>query len=245
MPKKILKRIVAGQISKRNITHYLMSACIIAHFFFLFIAWLFFPENPVYPYEWTTSTISRLGWPHENTQGWIFFSLAEIVLGVSVIPLIPYYYKRYVPLFKKTAIVSTFFFTGASVGCILIGLIPNYPALLNIHSINAVLIFLGFNMLGILSAAMVTAHAKKDQSELLGKKRYLGILYLLSVIYLVLCSVMTISLTIGGAGEQYVFQPGTPLLLRAPFWEWQAFVMILLSTALLFVITPESISPRN
>ncbi|MFX0103659.1 MAG: hypothetical protein ACFFCS_29120, partial [Candidatus Hodarchaeota archaeon] len=167
-----------------------------------------------------------------------------ISLGIFLIPLIPYYYKLFSRIFKKTSALSTFFLTCASIGCILIGLIPNYPEIVNIHSVNAVLIFLGFNMFGILSVAIILADTiiNKEKRGIL-KNKQLAIFYVISVVYLFACTLLTLTFVIGSAGEQYVFKPGTPLLLRPPFWEWQTFVMILVSTSLLFILTPEQVKP--
>ncbi len=217
--------LIRGQISKKTLTHYLIPLGIGIFYFFLFLAYLFFPYNESYPYNWTTSMISRLGWPEGNPGGWPFFSIAFILTGVLIIPLISYKYQRYSKLNKFAAGLIRILMLGFSISMILLGAIPNFDLHIFFgisHLLNALILIGGGSLMVLISWILISKEYfknKQNESTLPGK---LVIPYFFLCIFGAICIgmiVVSFSQTDTSFGH-YIHDPATPLLLSPPLWEW-------------------------
>ncbi len=240
MPK--LKEIFQGMISKKSLTYYYVPFIIGTFLFFLFMARLLYPYIPIYPYNWTTSMISRLGWPEENPIGFIFFSLGFISLGILTLPIIQYIYKKYSKINKFDAKLIAFLFFTYSIGSILIGLIPNFyePSIFKlIHLINAGFIFLGFFLMSFFSAILMLKN-NLSEGKTITFSKILLVIYLSFLIYCLICGLLWVILAPTNRTGRFIPNPITPFYLSSPFYEWQAFMTIFcLLTVQCFIIPEE------
>jgi hypothetical protein len=223
---------------------YLIPLGIGIFYLFLGIARILFPYVPSYPYSWITSTISRLGWPEVNEVGWIFFSIAMVLLGTFSLPLVLYKYRRFSQLNRHLAKFIGLFMFGICISLILLGLIPNYltpdKIFIIIHGINAIILIGGGSLMLIIEFIIILrAHFKKNAIY----SHQLIILYLILGIYTFFCITMLFitAARIGGLGGHYVYDPSTPLFLSMPMWEWQTMVMLLFMIAMPCYILPDKV----
>ena len=235
-----LKTFFRGEFSKKNLTHQLLPLTIGGFCVFLIIARILFPYDPTYPYFWTTSMISRLGIPHQNPVGWIFFSAAFIWLGVLSLPLVSYTYKRFSKINEKGAKIVAIFMIAPFISNILLGLIPNYlPKIFRqIHGLNAVIAFQGMLLMALLTVILMLYHRKQGSNVF---SRSLLLIYLIIIIYGFICSLLVLVFMEQSPEGYYMFIPGTPIYASAPFWEWQGFVSLLFLIVTLCFIVPEKI----
>lgn len=228
-----IKKLFTGNISRRTLLGILPLVLIVPGLC-LFTSYMLFPKSIAVPYEWTSSTISRLGWPVDNPNGWIFFNLAMISFGIFLIPAVMYLYRRTLPMGKLSTKVVTFFFSMAAIGVMLLGIIPNFPWLFIWHAVDAVLAFFG------LLAGSFTLAFPVVMNRHLFKKRHV-IEYLVILVYAAITLGMSGALAALQHGGYYVPDPTTPILLSTPFWEWQAMFLLLGLLILAFIIIPEHI----
>ncbi|MHA1680650.1 MAG: DUF998 domain-containing protein [Promethearchaeota archaeon] len=231
-----IKKFFMGNISRKAILT-ILPAMIAIPGLFLTIAFVLFPGTSEVPYKWTSSTISRLGWPIDNPDGWIFFNLAMISFGIFLIPAISYLHRKILPTGKLHAYLVTFFFSMAAAGILLLGIIPNFPQLFIFHAIDAVLAFLGM-LAGCITLAFPVVLNRK-----LFKKRHV-IEYVILLIYATISLAMAAILAAIQHGGYYVPDPNTPILLSTPFWEWQLLFLLLALLILAFIIIPEHIEVK-
>lgn len=230
-----IKSILKGKFSKKTLTYYYLPLVFGVFLFCLFLAWIFYPYDEAYPYDWTTSMISRLGWPIENPIGLIPFSLGMLILGVFLIPVAYYTYERLSQLQEKLAIVILILMLAHAVALIGIGAIPNFPEVFFklAHAINAGVIFTGVYIAGILTLMIILNNRANFSSKLL-------IIYIVVLIYGTTTAILTV-INIPGTGGHYIHDPSTPLLMSPPFYEWQTFIAMLCVIYLQCIIIPEFI----
>ena len=235
-----IKTIFRGELSKRALTHQLIPLTIGGFSLFLIIARILFPYDPAYPYYWTTSMISRMGIPHQSPIGWIFFSAAFIWLGVFLLPLVPYTYKRFSKINEKWAKIIAIFMIGPFICNILIGAIPNFlPKIFRIiHALNGVVAFQGIFLMAFLSLIFILYHQKQGSNVF---SRKLMLINGIILIYGFICSLLVLVFMEQNPDGYFMYVPGTPLLASAPFWEWQGFVSLLCLIVTLSFIIPEKI----
>lgn len=232
-----IKDFFFGKFSKRFLIRYYLPLMIGSLFFLLLMAYIFYPPNDDYPYHWTTSMISRLGWPHENPIGFIFFSIGFALFGVLVIPLVPYFHRRISEIDKGKANLIALLMIMYSTAFFLIGIIPNYPhpRIFNrIHGINAFFLFFGLYFTAIMFAILIL----KDDNSVFSRK--LTIVYFLILIYGI--STLIIGFIFGAMvyrGGQYIHDPSIPLYASPPLWEWQTFIATICLIAIQCIILPE------
>ncbi|MHA1377494.1 MAG: DUF998 domain-containing protein [Candidatus Helarchaeota archaeon] len=242
-----LKVIFQGKFSKKTLMHYYLPFLIIFPLLCLLVARLFYPYIPLYPYNWTTSMISRLGWPEENPTGFIFFSIGFIVEGIMLLPLSHYLYKKFLEVNEITAKIIRFLLIFYSVATLLIGLIPNYskpPIFGIVHGINAIIIFFGFFLLSVISELTLLSEnqKKKEKSKF---SRNLLIIYTIFLVYYSVCIfliVLTFQFSIPGRS---LLKSTIPFYMSPPFYEWQAYMLILSLLATKCQIFPEDIKKIN
>ena len=235
-----IKTFFRGEISKKSLTHRLLPLTIGGFSVFLIIARILFPYDPAYPYSWTTSMISRLGIPHQNPIGWLFFSAAFIWLGVFSLPLVPYMYKRFSRISEGGAKILAIIMIGPFISDILLGAIPNFlPSVFRaIHGLNAVIAFQGVLLMAFLSLLLMLYRNKQGIAVF---SRKLVLIYGIILIYGFLCSILVLVFMEKSPEGYYSYIPGTPLFASAPVWEWQGFISLLSLIVILCFIVPEDI----
>jgi hypothetical protein len=236
-----IKSIFHGDTTKKNLTSYYLPLAIGLYLFFLFLAWLFYPYVPEYPYDWTTSMISRLGWTHENTIGWIFFSIAFVILGVFFLSLVPYFYKRFRDLKMPGSKFVSFAMLVGSIGFLGIGAIPNFPP--NIfgffHALNALLILVGvFIVIIALGFFILKEHLSKGMSNSIIQRKLI-ILYFIVLTYILISGYFLISADSGHSDRFYIHDFSLPLISSRAFWEWQVMMTSIGLIAIICFIIPE------
>jgi len=240
-----------GNFSKRTLIHYSIPIGMGLFYLFLSISRLLFPYVESYPYNWTTSMISRLGWPEVNTIGWIFFSLAFVILGFLSIPLGAYYYRRFSPLNKIAAKFIRLFLYCMSLSLILLGLIPNFETedriFMIIHGINAIILLGGGFLMFLISFYLILKEYFAKEHSVFNFPKKLVMLYILIGIYEIICVTMLfISMArYGKFGGHYIHDPSIPLFLSAPLWEWQTMVLLLILIVLPCYIFPNEIEYKR
>lgn len=240
-----IKQFFQGKFSKRTLVRYFLPVTIATMVGCLALARLFFPYIEDYPYSWTTSMVSRLGWPHVNTIGWIFFSIAWTTLGIFYLALAPYMYKRFSVLHLRLAKIMRFFMYFTAIGGLGIGLIPNYEESIIcglFHALNA-----GLMSIGIFITALITTIIMVEDNWLKGRNGSsfpwkLVLIYVGIVVYIFIISYFMGSGPKGSSDRYYVYIPGTPLHLTRPFWEWQLLVASIGLITLLCLIVPDIIT---
>ncbi len=233
-----IKTFFQGEFSKKTLIYRLLPLTIGGFSVFLIIARVLFPYDPIYPYSWTTSMISRLGIPHQNPIGWFFFSAAFIWLGVFLLPLVPYIYKRFSQIHEKGAKIIVIFMVAPWISNILIGAIPNFlPIIFRfIHAFNALIAFQGISLLAFLSLILMLYHQKQG-ANVYSKK--LMLTYTIILIYGIVCSLLVIVFMEQNTDGYYMYIPNTPFYASSPFWEWQGFISLLCLIITLCFIVPE------
>lgn len=235
-----IKIIYQGEFSKKTLTHRLLPFTTGGFSVFLIIARILFPYDSSYPYSWTTSMISRLGIPNQSPIGVIFFSAAFIWLGVFLLPLVPYVYKRFSKINERGAKILAIFMLAPCISDILLGVIPNFtPTIFRlIHGLNAVIAFQGILLMSLLSLIIMRYHQKQGNNIYSRKLMYV---YLIIFIYDTTCSLLVLIFMEQSPEGYYMYVPGTPLLASSPFWEWQGFISLLCLITTLCFIVPEKI----
>ena len=230
-----IKDFFHGKFSKKTLVYYYLPVVFGVFLFCLFLAWVFYPYDEAYPYDWTTSMISRLGWPIENPIGLIPFSIGMLSLGVFLIPVTFYTFERLYQLQEKAAKVVALFMFAHAIALIGIGAIPNFSELFFklAHAINAVVIFFGVYIAGILTLIIIFIDRSVFPSRLL-------YLYIIILIYGIATSILT-AINLPGTGGHYIHDPSTPLFMSPPFYEWQTFIAMLCVIYLQCIVIPEYI----
>ena len=224
---KTIKKLIKGEISRRALLRGFLPLGLTTFFGFLLISRMLFPPNEEYPYRWTTSMISRLGWPQENPMGWVFFAIAFIWLGILLLMLAPYMFQKLSTFHEGKARVISFSIFISGTGSIGLGLIPNYPITLfrTFHKINAALLFMGIFLMTILCLTVMISdlrsHPQENQNFSTQSLRIFSAMFL----YLIITSLMMAFSRPGLPGNYYFHDPNTPMLLSRPFWEWQAMLL--------------------
>ena len=223
-------------LTKKKIINYILPFLTGFLFLCLFFAYLCYP--PQYKYNWTNSMISRLGWPDQNPIGLIFFSIGFSVYGIGSLFFIQYLYRNLsTNLNHGSKLISILLFTGY-IAIALIGLIPNYldPLFMLIHGINAIIIFFNFYIVALIISLIIIRNMNSDNSQ---PKKKLSVLYILITIYGLLCTILLIYFMPKGQAGHYQQDPLLPFFISPPFYEWQAFIAIMITIYLLFVLLPE------
>jgi hypothetical protein len=229
MTARPIVQLFQGKMSQRSLTRRYIPAVIAIFALLLALASILFPADPAYPYNWTTSTISRLGWPFENTTGWVFFTLAFLFLGIFTIPLAPFYFRKFSAFNKRVATVVAVAFLAASAGEFLLGAIPNFNTpdhlFSGFHKVDAVLAFLGIYLAAIVACVTLFYYSRHTKINILPRHFGAGYGFILAygvfAVCMMLFAVPNVNLV------YYVYNPATPLFLSVPLWEWQSFVIAL------------------
>lgn len=242
--KENVKTIVKGDCSKKTMFRFYLPAITAVLIFTLFLSWIFYPENSSYPYDWTTSTISRLGWPEENPLGYMFFSIGMSMYGLLSLPLVPFYYKKYSKINDGQARNIAVLMIAYSTSILLIGAIPFYtePTIfLTIHAINALIIFIGFYIMTFLIIWMIIKESYLEKESKIQVSKPLFLLYIILALYGTTCLALAGACLPEGHSGHYYHDLSIPFYLSAPFYEWQTFICILLLAYIQVLLIPEEI----
>ncbi len=232
------KRIFQGKLSKKNLLYYYLPFMIGFFLICLLIARILYPYIPLNPYIWTTSMISRLGWPEENPIGFIFFSIGFIVEGMMFFPISLYIHGKYSDMNEFVAKLIRFLLIAYSMATLLIGAIPNFsepPIFSTIHGINAIVIFGGFGLLSLISAITML-------KERINFSRNLLTIYIAFLIYYLVCITSIVVFFQTSVPGRSVLGSSTPFYSSPPFYEWQAYMITFCLLTIQCLLLPEKMS---
>ena len=218
---KNIEQFFEGRYPKRTLFQRLFPLATSVYFSLIVIAYYLYPTS----YSPFTNTISDLGNPILNPDGFGFFSAAFLYLAVIMVPFYQFIYQHLRVLssrIAKLALVTNFI---ASCGFIALALFPNTAATLVVH-VPAALASFGGMILGGLFYYIVII---KDAFRKKGTNRVI-------IVFGTIANVI-----IGIAVTQLIDLPtftikNTPAL---PAWEWTLFAAITASAILFFNAMPE------
>lgn len=181
---------------------------------------IFFPN-----YSLINMAISDLGAPHYNPSGWYFWSIGMTFIGITVIPLIPYVYRRLIVINKYITRIGTLFVILAVIGIIGLGIFPQFESFLTLHQINAGFVFSGLYIaLFFLEIPVIRdLRIKKINSAIF---LFIGWSGLISSLFVQIFSLIV-------NGSQWFFNDS--------FWEWVLMLCIFSAYIILLYILPEEI----
>jgi hypothetical protein len=118
--KKMMRNFFAGKIEDTIVITRFLPILYGTIIFCFFIAWVLYPAELNFSIR--THTFSRLGDWLENPRGWIFFSIALVVLGVAEIPLCMYIYRKIDPIKPQIGYFIPLWIGITSIGLIGLGM---------------------------------------------------------------------------------------------------------------------------
>lgn len=152
-----LRTYLHGDVDKDTLLKKFFPVVMGVFFALILVAYLLWPPDGAEgPYVFGTQSISSLGDWSVNTNGWIFFSIALVWIGLLIWPIIPYCYRRLKGICLKTSRFGAFFGLLAPVGLVLTAIFAENGEVIpgwgdveygDIHGPVAVL---GFGGLGIM-----------------------------------------------------------------------------------------------
>lgn len=237
-----IKYIFFGKYSREYYYGVLLPITFMIFFGLLIIAIVFFPSN----YSILTNYISDLGNHKLNPfPGWLFFSLAFWFFSLLYPPLFLYLHRRLVKIQPKKAKIGTFANSCSVLGMILLGIFPNQPETILMHSIAASLSFGGIS----LALTFYWLVIIEDSIKRALQYHHVGILMILVFITFVLTAISFFAIfqiynDLFGT-QLYIIQIfGTRLfwLFKFPFWEWTLFIILAVQLFFIGLIIPEQFS---
>jgi hypothetical protein len=121
---KALKRIIKGDFRGGELRRYI--ACKTAAFWgLILLCWTLFP--PQNQFSVMTHSFSYLGsWePIHNPAWWWVFTVAMVLWGVALVPLVFYIHRRFVHVSRWGAAFAAFLLLAGCLGLVLVGVIPS------------------------------------------------------------------------------------------------------------------------
>jgi hypothetical membrane protein len=145
----MIKQILLGDFSRSQLKRYIIFHAVIV-WLFVMIAWLFYPPAEYSIMEHTFSYLGSFD-ADRNPEGWYFFSVALICMGILFIPLVLYRARKIAPIEKGSVVIITFLFIIGCLGMAMVGIFPDtgvdfFADLENrqMHNLMAALGFGGF-----------------------------------------------------------------------------------------------------
>jgi hypothetical protein len=229
-----LNDVLRGNASKNVMMRFVVPLFMGASLFCLLIAYLLYPYIASNPYNWTTSMISRLGWPHENQFGWIFFSFSLILLATMIVILNGYYHARLSKLHRQIANLIRLLMVLCSIAGFLLGAIPNFKTddkiFVLIHGLNAVILMSGLYLVSCFLLLFVSSRKSRDRMPI--SRKMVGF-YAIVLVYGFTCVILLVIFLGGRKMDQFIYDPSIPVIFQGPVWEWQAFF-----TGIFLIVVP-------
>lgn len=160
-----MKRVLLGHFAPGELRRYV--ALKTAVFWGIIAAcWVAYPDD--HHYSIMSHTFSFLGSfsDDRNPQWWWLFTIAMVFWSVSMIPLVFYVHRRFVPVSRVGAAIGAGFFLLGSISIGLVGIFPDVSTPLigelqwtEVHEKVAILVAIGF-LLGIIWHAGLIAHSR-------------------------------------------------------------------------------------
>lgn len=218
---------LTGKSSKRFYISFYLPLIIFIFAAFLFLSAIFYPN-----YYFVDMDISNLGVPNLNPNGWFFWSIAMIFMGLTVIPFIPYLYRRLEGINRHFTRIGISFISIAVIGMIGLGTFPQYRIFLFLHQINAGFAFAGL-YLTLFFLGFPVIKDKRIKRPFIGFFSFMGwsgiVGFLITQIYCII-------------QENSVFNYvnlGSQWFLNFAFWEWMLMVCVFSSFVILVNIVPD------
>jgi len=235
-----LKNYITGNFSKREFTHIVIPALLISFFSFLFLAWVFFP--PELNYNIFKNSISHLGSKEDSPNGWYFFSIAIMIWGIQLIPIILYIHRRLKNICKFTTTIGTFF---GLLGCIFvffIGIIIDDSSIIifdaEMSRVHVIVAAIGMGSIGV-CILFYYFPIFKDTFFKRGNRQF-PFVWVTIAYTLILFGGFGMGIAELIKAQQDIGWPG-PGFLSFTFWEWALMIIfnIFLSMASFFL--PEEV----
>jgi len=221
---KFLKRIWSGNCSKREYLIYL-SILLLIYLIGIIISALKFPGG----FSMTRVYISYLGGSDINPDGYIYYCIANFIVGFALIPHFIFLYKRLVPAME---FLSTFSCIWGVEGCIGFGLIGIFHQgiLPKMHQITTYMAFGGFGIcaffcLFILIRKIILKHNWPSIKKFI-------------LLYGSMLSILIIALLFDSYEEFFVNIGVNPIYLNDKFLEWLYFFATLDWLIMIILIIP-------
>jgi len=169
-----------------------------------------------------------------------------LLLGVMLIPVVFYNFRRLSIIRKKAAKAVFILMLSHAIALIGIGAILNYPEpfFLISHAINAIIIFFSVYIAGIIMLLIVLRDNRSKTEKYYVFSKRLLIVYIIILIYGILTLLLTI-INLQVTGGHYVHDSSTPLLNSAPFYEWQTFFAFFGVIYIQVMILPAEVHKRE
>ncbi|MFX0103101.1 MAG: DUF998 domain-containing protein, partial [Candidatus Hodarchaeota archaeon] len=174
------------------------------------------------PYVWMYESISTLGVTGENPQGWFFFTLAFLSLGVL---LIPYFISLFKILKDKVKVVTVLMLIFGFISCAAMFVISIFQEIEEYRDLHhtAAIIALGGLFASAICSWFPLGKKIKEQAKRKGLSNIILVIMIATFLFAA-GGMITIVVLQETAGLPYT-TPGVPIA-GFPFWEW----MILLAT---------------
>ena len=219
----VFGQLLRGQAQKRK------------HFWFLFatfviivlgtvIALLLYPN----PYSMLTKSVSSLGNPFKNPEGYLYWNIAIFVTGIMLIPTLLYFYHALEPIAHITSKMFVIIGIVSSLGISGVGLFSEETI---IHYVFATAAFFGL--------AFAFSCNVYTLSKQLKEKAPWPKLWQVILIYAQLFLVMAGFLTAFSIYGVYYFWDIYLFNFYLPFWEWLVLISNLVFVLALFMMIPQ------
>ncbi|WP_371803479.1 DUF998 domain-containing protein [Candidatus Lokiarchaeum ossiferum] len=217
------KLLLKGKASKKSQGIYLFGLLFFCIIFFT-ISIIIYPNYSIFQ-----ESISSLGIPNENPDGYFYWSIGMMILGLLFIPHLLYFYRVLHPTAYKTSIISLILSIIASLGLVGVGFFPEdtiYP-----HYTCATIAFLGY--FSSFCCNLYILNKKIKDQEPWPKKWQVFLLYfqLFGIMFLFISAFIIFGL--------FYFYGIYWIAPNLPFLEWAVFISNLLYIIGLFLIIPD------
>ncbi len=178
----------------------------------LVIAFALFPG-----YTFFDFSISSLGSPEKNPDGWFYFSIAMWAQAVLIIPFffkVARVFEKYTPRVSKSFVIAALV---TSSGLVLLGFFPEAPPTAPVHYVAAMIAFGGFIVDGCISWLCMYRMARAGGTSPARKSVILGTIPAMLVAFWG----VAIGAAIAAIVTKYFGVPASATLLaNVFFWEW-------------------------
>ncbi|MFX0100233.1 MAG: hypothetical protein ACFFCS_11680 [Candidatus Hodarchaeota archaeon] len=249
-----IKNFLAGNLSRKTVLTRLIPLVLVVIFGSLFITGMFFPTE----FDWRVMVLSALFVSKDNPDGYIYFSVAVVVIAVSLIPMLGYLHRRLNKICMGTTRTGSVFLIISIIGFLLMGIFAIYPPLgeilFNEDRMHEYMSFLG--LVGLVLAYFFYGFSLlKDRK--VGKRQinqpaliigtiimwivFLGLVLSQGVLEIIEAVYEPDWPYVGIDWIDGTFLPKPPLVLSFALWEWLLVIGVFVYMVLLLFMIPEDV----
>lgn len=212
-----------GKFSKKFLMLFYFPLIALIFTVLLFTAWTFVDSYSLLDYS-----ISFLGDPADNPNGWVYWAVAMSIMGILLLPLAPYIHRQLEGYNKILQRIGSIFILIAGIGLFFLGVFPQSEANKPIHLTSATMSFSGLYFgaffLGFIIIQMDSIEKwKKILFCILGWGGPIGFFITQGTQYF----------STGYLGDH------GPWILHLHAWEWFLFFFIFATIVCMYYIVPE------